>query len=157
MKKAIAILLIISLASCSTHHKRKEAKMHCYTTYDANNQLLYWYILFGQNNNSYYYYSSSTPVTDFSTVNFNVSNEMPVDVSTATALPEIEVGLDGLPESMQEGTQGIDVQETEVNDNGTPVENESAPSEPDNSSPSESSPSNDGGSSDAGSSSSSNE
>lgn len=81
--KNLLILLgfsIIVFSACNNTQEptKKHVKQYTQTCYhsDGTAYLLYWYLL--TSGNRYYYYSSPTPVSNFTTINWNESTTNPI-------------------------------------------------------------------------------
>ena len=157
MKRIVYILMVfgltIALGSCNGRHKKTKHVVKEYVQHTKVNDIdadVYWYLMMSDNGNNYYYYSSSTPVTNFSTVNWTESTTNPItaiDQTTITAEPDVSVSNTEMSESMQsEFTESNGFEATEAD--ATSSESGGFESSTDNSSDG----GNDGGSSDGGSS-----
>lgn len=102
MKRLLIIIPVLLILSCESNKEQRKCKIQQYQTgSDANNDLLYWYLLFNNHTNSYYYYSSSTPVSNFSTVNWEQSSSMPTQLNDLQPTSEIEEPLTELPNEIE--------------------------------------------------------
>ena len=122
MKNLFIILLSIGLLfSCSNSHNHKhkvQTWKQTVTHDDGSTDLLFWYIMMSGSNSSptYYYYSSPTPVTNFSSVSWQISESNPADkIEEKEELPEQEIENDQLSEE----TQGEIEADSENSDSGS--------------------------------------
>jgi hypothetical protein len=169
MKKLLFLLFICSaFLGCQQKHKKKlisikEYKVshdkECYTNVSPNenksasDDLLFWYIITCNSNNSayYYYYSSPTAMTNFSNVNWTLSQTFPVE--TADEANGVTVAQTNISEPVTDMSQDM---QTEMSDNpeyfGGMTESEMGDYEGGESSQSSSESSGESSSSDSGSS-----
>lgn len=89
MKKLFAIIYLTSLFACGQHHVSHhiqkhvaDQKVHCYrqriTNQDGSSSFIFWYMIWTLNNQSCYYYSSDVPITNYSTISWQESDDSPL-------------------------------------------------------------------------------
>jgi len=109
--------LIILFSGCTDRKKEKlsHIKVHKYkqksevVNSDPSDDWIYWYLIMSDSyGNSCYYYSSSTPITNYSTISWTKSADVPYAISSSNPkaeeveeLGEEEVLVDELGEEMQ--------------------------------------------------------
>jgi uncharacterized membrane protein YgcG len=153
-KIVLGILALIGitllLASCDEqpsqrhykHQKKSTETVHVYQESQPDNSWIYWYIFYNDSTSTTYYYRSSTPVSNFSSVQFSSSkNGLPPEVEK-----EVDASKELPPEEVPAQEQNADMQQAEATDN------EMAGDGPNDTSMSESSGDAGSASSDAGSS-----
>lgn len=144
MKQLFIIIPILFILSCESYKEPRKCKIQQYQTgSEVNNDLLFWYLLFNNHTNSYYYYSSPSPVSNFSTINWEQSNAVPSQLNDLQPIAEIEEPLTDLPDEIEVGM------ETET-EQGQAEATENSSNESGSESSSESSSGDSGGSSDSG-------
>lgn len=101
----IALLAVLILSSCE-NNKLSHIKVHTYqvdtSEDDEIDDIIFWYLI-NMNNGSCYYTTSSTPITNFSGVNWTQSEKTPEEL---------------------EGLQETEVQEVEVNELDAEIQEE---------------------------------
>ena len=114
MKNKILISIItclIALASCTnsatdtTVKTKSYLPVKVYKHQNANNDWVYIYLMMSSLNgsNNYYYYESSSPLTSYSSVVWQQSNEEPTELSTNSELVETqEIAATELAPDMQD-------------------------------------------------------
>ena len=116
MKKLIYFFCLIFLISCMSngnhiHRHQYKEKIHCYKVlsnhndgliYYYSNDWIYYYVIL-MNNNSCYYATSSTPISNFSKLNWESAKENPIkEIKGEEELPEEEINSGELSETIQE-------------------------------------------------------
>lgn len=116
MKKILFLLSVLCLSLVMTtsceHKKPTHVKVHIYKQEssvvddDFSNDLIYWYVIF--NGNGCYYTSTTTPITNYSSINWSTSSSVPYAISdknpNANQLEELSpenVEISELPSEIQ--------------------------------------------------------
>ena len=110
---SLILLLAISSCTCNTCDAPSNVNVKCYkqknqiVDSDPSNDWIYWYLIMN-NNGGCYYYQSYSPVNDYSSVQWNESNDVPYAINSnnpdAAPLEEISsenVNIDELSQDMQ--------------------------------------------------------
>ncbi len=108
----LSLLLLLFVASC-TSNTPSEVNVKCYkqknqiVDSDPSNDWIYWYIIMN-NNGSCYSYQSYSPISDYSSITWTQSSDIPYEMRSdnpaAAPLEEVStatVSVDNLSQDMQ--------------------------------------------------------
>lgn len=118
MKKVFLLLvLLVAFTSCDIKHHKKTI-LHTYVSDDNGDGVFYWYMFYGDNG-TYYTYGSRIPMSDFTDITWNVSTNIPKEISKAEELEQTELddtaveetasdAVDSSPEASADADSGSD-------------------------------------------------
>lgn len=112
-KLSLVLLFFVASCTCNTCNVPSNINVKCYkqknqvVDSDPSNDWIYWYLIMN-NNGGCYYYSSYSPVSDYSSISWNQSNDVPYEINSnnpnASELVEVSsesVNMDELSQDMQ--------------------------------------------------------
>lgn len=96
-------MVSIFLFSCNNDKKVKVKKYRTHNSVvnnDPNDDWIYWYIIY-MNNGTFNSYSSTSPVSNYSSIQWTNSKTPPQEINEAEQLESQEINPEDLPEDIQ--------------------------------------------------------